>query len=241
MFYRYILSLLLYLFSTLLYAGEKLTFSYPETAGPAESAKLIIREAYSRIGIEIDTIGYPGLRGLYYSNKGETDGELFRAPGLSKNYPNLVMVNVPLRRGYLYFYVKKGREFSVDNGWLSIPEGYLLGYRRGVKVAERAVKKYNLYSHDVKDYEHLLLQLEAGHVDVIYMGINVAERIMNQHEITDLVRLEPPVYISEVYHYLHKRHVDLIPRIESELHQMKEKGELDILNKKGNKIIRAAK
>ncbi len=55
----------------------------------------ILREAYKRIGYNLQVKKYPASRAIYYSSQGAVDGELSRIAGLSKKYPELIQIKVP--------------------------------------------------------------------------------------------------------------------------------------------------
>ena len=59
-----------------------------------ETGKIILEEAYKRIGVPIAFKNFPGERALILTNGGITDGELFRIDKLNEKYPNLIQVPV---------------------------------------------------------------------------------------------------------------------------------------------------
>lgn len=218
-----ILSFIAYLcFVSPVSAQGVLVFSAIEGVPPVNSITKILRQAYKKLGITIKIIEYPGLRGLQYSNAGETDGEAFRTAGIEEQYPNLVRIEVPIQADKMYLCVKPGKEFIVD-GWESIPKNYVFGYQRGVKFAEYAVTKYEIQAESVRQPKQLILKLEAGRNDVVLLGIREHERFIKNQ---DIIRLEPPITINSLYHYLHIKHVALVPQITAELKKMETSGEI---------------
>ena len=67
-------------------ATEVIVFSALEDSGPQEVAKLVLREAYERIGFTVRFSTLPGERALLESNAGRTDGEVARIGGIEKKY-----------------------------------------------------------------------------------------------------------------------------------------------------------
>ncbi len=95
------MKLLLRLFIVILFpcstlqAMEALIFSKPgPTDHIANISEIVLRKAYERIGVKIDTHYFPAERALYMSNSGLVDGEVNRIIGLEKKYPNLIRVPV---------------------------------------------------------------------------------------------------------------------------------------------------
>jgi len=62
----------------------------------ATISEMVLREAYRRLGRTLVVHQLPGERSLVYANEGKMDGELYRKLGLDRDYPNLVIVPVPL-------------------------------------------------------------------------------------------------------------------------------------------------
>lgn len=209
-------------------AQDGLVFSGVEGAYPIHSVGKVLRRAYQKIGIQVAIRQYPGLRGLLYSDGGVVDGEAFRIEGIEKEYSNLIRIKIPVQIDDMYLYVKQGKEFTVK-GWDSIPKSYYLGYVRGVKFIEYAVAKHDLRAETVSNYNQLFLKLELDRSDGVVAGIFLGKRYFERNQLTDIVRLSPPIHKSYLYHYLHKKHGDLVPRITSVLKKMEAGGEIELI------------
>jgi polar amino acid transport system substrate-binding protein len=207
-------------------AQEKLILSVIEGTPPAKAVSEILRQAYSQLGIQLKFQYFPALRGLVYSNKGETDGEAFRVDGIEKEYPNLVRVDVAVRMDLMYLFVKKGKGFVV-NGWGSIPKEYSLCYQRGIKFAEYAVVEYGLQAETVETTEQLFRKLQRDRNDVILAGGSEGAQLISQLQYDNIIRLAPPIYTTYLYHYLHREHADLVPKITAVLEKMETRGEIE--------------
>lgn len=220
------LSLLLFLgLSGSVSAQDTLVFSAIENTPPATTVGEVLRQAYQKLGIQVTLQEYPGLRGLAYSNEGTTDGEAFRVAGIEKEYPNLIQVEVPVRFDHMHLFVKQGKEFVIE-GWGSIPKEYIIGYLRGLKFAEYAIVEHGLQAEAVSSVEQLFLKLDAGRNDVILTGVEDGARWIQQLELHDIVRLDPPIQTNKLYHYLHVKHADLVPKITAVLKEMEANGEI---------------
>ena len=100
-------------------------------------AELVLREAYRRLGRTLVVHQLPGERSLVYANEGKMDGELYRKLGLDRDYPNLIIVPVPLLTFELVIFTR-GTSFVV-NGWDSL-RPYTMGFVRGNKIAQENTK-----------------------------------------------------------------------------------------------------
>ena len=94
----------------------------------------ILREAYKKIGITAEINFLPNERALLYSNKGTTDGETARVLAITNEFPNLVVVPVPLRRIAIVGYSTKNEVIPIT-GWESL-KPYKIVFVRGSKILQ---------------------------------------------------------------------------------------------------------
>ncbi len=80
------------------YAQEPLVITVVTLGIFTETGKIILEEAYKRIGVPIAFKNFPGDRALILTNDGITDGELFRIDKLNETYPNLIQVPADIGR-----------------------------------------------------------------------------------------------------------------------------------------------
>lgn len=212
-------------FPATLMAQTQLVFSSIDNINTFAMIEEVLRQAYQRLQIDISVIPLPAKRALRSANTGLSDGEAARVKSIEKEYPNLIRIDVPIRIDPMHLYVRVGDEFSV-NGWDSIPKSCVLGYRRGVKFAEYAVTEYSL-RHSINTSEMVLFeQLNKELIDIVLASpIGAAKMIREQH-IDNIVQLDPPIHVSYLYHYLHKKHRELVPAITRALQEMESEGKI---------------
>lgn len=200
-------------------AAEKLVFSAIQGSIQTVISEKVVAEAYRRMGIEISVTTYPGKRSLIYANEGKADGELFRIAGMDKEFPNLLMVPVPVNTldGMVY---TKEKEFTVK-GWESL-RPYRIGIRRGVQFSEIGCASMN--TTIVNSNEQLFEILDQGKVDIIVItrenGLDVAQRL----KMPGIRALEPPIESYPLYHYLHVKNRRLVPQLTAVLQTMEKEG-----------------
>ncbi len=203
----------------------------PNSAGTAIS-EVITRKAYKRIGIDVEIRKYPAVRALKLANSGKVDGEVQRIDGITKTYKNLIQVRPAI--SYL-----EGTAFArtttfVVKGWESL-RPYRIGYTRGIKFVERNVR--NMDSKAVSDYKNLFQMLGKDRFNVI-----VSARINGLYQIQKLgirgVReLTPAIMRFDLFHYLHKKHANLVPKISAVFAEMAASGELAAIRKHVIKVM----
>jgi polar amino acid transport system substrate-binding protein len=204
--------------------AKTLEFSCIEETPDIEISRLVLAEAYGRLGIEIKIQELPGLRALKYANEGLTDGELFRAAGIEAEYVNLIRIHVPINTVDVVV-ITKNISFEVT-GWQSL-KPYHIGVQSGITFIESSISKMEgLNVSRVKSSSQLLRMLNNERIDAV-----VAPRISALLSLTDqkfktMKILEPPLQILPLFHYLSKKHQALAPELENVLHKMEADGEI---------------
>ena len=203
-------------------ATEPLEFSAIENSINTLISERVVAEAYRRIGIQITTKQYPAARAIKLSANGSMDGELFRIGGLEKAYPNLVQVPVPINvmEGVV---LTKHTDFPVD-GWQSL-KPFRVGIQRGIMFAERGTASiHGLKTHAVNSNEQLFGMLSKNRTDIIVVSRLNGLQTLKTLRIPDIHILEPPIETYFLYHYLHRKHRHLVPRLTAALKEMEAEG-----------------
>jgi len=202
-------------------AQTKLVLVTPPNSIDTVISEVITREAYRRIGIQVVIKKYPGERALRLANAGKVDGEVQRINGISANYHNLVQVYPAINyiEGAAF---SKTKDFKIA-GWNSL-KPYRLGYIRGIKFAERNTKEMD--STAVGDYPGLFQMINDKRLDVIISPRLNGLFQMKQLGITGVLNLQPAIMRFDLFHYLHQKHVKLVPKISAVFQAMQKAGEL---------------
>ncbi|MFZ6861516.1 substrate-binding periplasmic protein [Undibacterium sp. Ji67W] len=183
---------------------------------PATSiAEKIIETAYQRLGFHIFINYLPGERSLRSANNGETDGELYRKLGMERDYPNLVIVPVPLLI-YDIVIFSNGTNFVV-NGWESL-RPYTIGFVKGIKIIEQNTVGMRLESAPTlrQAFQKMLL----GRSDLVVANRASGLDALNEMKQSEITMLSPSLTIFPVFHYLNKKHAELVPALTEILQKM---------------------
>jgi polar amino acid transport system substrate-binding protein len=218
LYLRIFLSIVLCLILTGSALAEGLVFS--KIAGnPAYISEVILKEAYRRLGIEISTNILPGERALKSANAGELDGDIHRVIGLEKIYPNLIRVPFAVNslEGMIF---TKNRDLSV-NSWDDL-KPYSIGLRTGMKFAELGTRGMNVTS--VEKTDQLFKMIESNRLDVIVSTRIEGLMLTKQMKLDDVFPVEPPIVDLKLFHYVHKKHEALIPKLVQVLNDMAKEG-----------------
>jgi polar amino acid transport system substrate-binding protein len=179
----------------------------------------VARAAFSRIGLDLTVVPLPIERALINANAGIEDGDLFRAAGFEKDYPNLVQVPQPLMEQEFVAFVRRPDIEVRDRSDL---ERYSVAHITGQKVIERYLKDIKNVT-TVRDHEQLAALLASGRADVIinnrWVGLLVAQKAGVAVRV-----IEPPLLRTPMYVYLHRRHEAFVAPLAAALAETRQDG-----------------
>lgn len=171
-------------------------------------AEQILREAYRRLGINLNVHKLPGERTLVYANDGKMDGELYRKLGMEREYPNLIIIPVPLQTYEIVIFTR-GTSFFVS-GWESL-RPYTLGFVRGIKIVQENTQGMKVEA--VPAMPQAFEKLMMGRTDLVLGNRSSGMAIIKAMNLEGVTVLEPPLASFPVFHYLHKKHEALVPEL----------------------------
>ncbi|MER2490514.1 substrate-binding periplasmic protein [Catenovulum sediminis] len=176
----------------------------------------ILSQAYAELGIKIKVKYYPSPRALYMSNSGRLDGELGRVKLILQQYPNLQIVPVKIADLEVMYITLKELNFTYSS--IEQVNKLKVGRIRGGKYIENLTRQADAI--ETQNTRQLLLLLERKRIDIIALDRSMGEIALSQYHsnrITSYIDTENRV---PIYHFLHKKQADLIPKIKSVLEKM---------------------
>jgi polar amino acid transport system substrate-binding protein len=185
----------------------------------------ILKTGYKRLGIPIEIVEMPGKRALLESSQGRIDGEVHRIFRVGDDYPSLIRIPTPIN------YIEPtvfAKNLKVTVGGCSDLKEHRVGIVRGVKHAEECAG--GMENVQIVNSSKLLMQiLHRDRVDVV-----ITARVNGLHQLKELNlegihALSPPLGREPVYHYLHKKHKALVPKIDGVFKEMQKDGTLERL------------
>ncbi len=203
------------------HAGKPLVFSTIQGGAVARIVMPILTSAYAELGIDVEFKFYPPSRGVLVADAGMYDGETFRGMDFIEEATNLLPVMVVIIEVDWWVYAKD-IQFEVD-GYKSLAP-YSVSSRRGILAADN-ILQYARKKQMLNTFEQTLLTLDAGRVDLAIIPARVAFAILKKKPL-DIYPLSPPIRVDKLYHFLHKKHKKLIPKITQVLKRMEKDGEI---------------
>ncbi len=218
--------LLFFLFFTLsTLSAKEMVFSTLKGMYIAKICSQVLIEAYQKLDVKLEIIDYPAKRAILMSNSGDIDGEVMRVEGAENDYPNLIRVKPQICAMESRVYVKN-KKFQFE-GWHSM-KSFIIGIHRGHLYAAKGTRGMNAVEIDTDD--QLMRMLNKGRLDLVVSQVPDALRSIIKFNLTEIHSLDPSISYFPLYHYLHKKHVDLIPEIEMILKGMDNEGRMDVIN-----------
>ena len=199
----------------------KVLLSTPSQDGMLD---LIAKEAFYRLGMEIEVPYFPTERSLKMADGGLTDGELNRVAGMEKNYPNLVRVDENMM-DFQFVGFALQQPPLMEGKWENL-KLYQVGFIKGWKILEANIGDYPNITlfHSA---EALFQGLVRGRVDIIIYGKLIGLAVMKELGINNVTVLQHPFASKKMYMYLHKKHRSTAPAVADALSQMKRDGVYD--------------
>jgi polar amino acid transport system substrate-binding protein len=180
----------------------------------------ILTEAFRRLGMTLKIVNLPSERALQNANQGIDDGNFVRIEGMEKMYPNLIRVPEPITT--LEFSAFTKNDTIRIAGWESLAP-YRVGIINGWKIVENGVAGVRSVTK-VRDEHALFPMLLAGKIDIAVYDRRQGEYALRQLGAKGVSVAQPPLVVRPMYPYLHKRHADLVPKLDRTLKAMKKDG-----------------
>jgi len=222
------------MFSTVSYA-QTITIAQIQNNPDQILGSMLLKEIYKRANIPLKFIIMPGKRALIESSNGRVDGETHRIYSVAEKYQTLIRVPTPLTYFEPTAFSKKSKP-SVS-GWSSLSDYGIIGMVRGMQYAKiglSGVENIRI----VTDSIQLMKMLDTGRIDIAVTTKFNGLYHISELNLPSIIALTPAIERHNVYHYLHKKHIKLIPKINAIIKSLKDSGELELLRSKFiNKIL----
>jgi polar amino acid transport system substrate-binding protein len=192
-------------------------FSKPDETGIID---LVVKEAFRRVGIEINIIAVPAERALLNASEGIEDGIFSRIAGMSEKYPGLVQVPEKIVD---FEFVAFSRKIDVETkGWESL-QPYDIAIITGWKILEENIRGTRSL-HKVRDVSILFNLLARDQVDIVIYSRLGGVFTIREMGLKEIKVLEPPLAGREMFLYLNWKHAGLVAPVSESLRKMKEDG-----------------
>lgn len=190
--------------------------SLPDHSGWLDN---MLRDAFSRIGVEVEFVILPSERSLSDADAGIIDGDSNRIAGLESTFTHLTRVpESNMDYEFMAFSTTPGIKLQ---GWESL-NAYIVSYVIGWKILEQNVKAAEIYK--VASPQQLFSLLKAGRTDLALYDRFGGNYYLKELKIEQGYAVEPPLAHREMFLYLNSKHAALVPRLAEAIRAMKADG-----------------
>lgn len=195
----------------------------------------VIQEVFKPYSIGVEVYEMPGSRVISQVNNGQVDGDLSRVEDFKNvsdaDTSNYLRVNEPIVLIEIVMVTLAEKEMFLPITWETVNQG-TVAFLRGSKT----IRKYiDLQNRVALSFSINVLEMVANkRVGSAVMFASVAENLLNQNpQLKEKLVIQRPAILSfNLFMYLNKKHILLIPKIEHSLKQLKNGGVLErIANK----------
>lgn len=205
------------------FSEQKLTFRAPEEGPFTQYVTAVLEEAYEKLGIELEYIELPRLRGEQLAAEGTIAGELGRTALLEDKRRHLRRVPFPL---FTFDIIAVADRRNC--GYCPLSEMKSLAYVNGMDSITKLVENLPYEPSIVTpiDIEQVVKLLDSGRIQMAFMGdfqFENSDLKDNPHLITHKLSTEVG------FHYLNEEHARLIPQLTYHLQTMRDNGRMKAL------------
>lgn len=214
-----LLLLFLYLsfLTTNIYANKQLIIATGEKQNSPfnKISKEILTEAYKKIDVDVNFQAVPSLRSLVMSDEGKIDGEMHRILGIEKKFLNLIRIPISINKINVVVFTKN-KDIIINK--IDDLKHYKIGIRRGVQFAENISYGMNVYK--LEKIDQLFNMLQLGRIDIAIETSFAGIKTIKKLNLDGIHISETPILTKKLYHYLNKKHKEIIPLITKSLKEM---------------------
>lgn len=201
-----------------------LKFNRPADTPQANYVLELLDLAYNEVGYKLKLIDFSQSSALIAANEGLLDGQLGKVPGLTPQYPNLHKIDVPMFTFNLQLLSYCDECNLKDMSSLAIQSNYQAAFQY---LKQHTFPGYLLQVKSTSALLNLLTQKQVEAALVIDFHIHAYK----QNLIDAGVHFKNIKAIN-TYHYLHKKHAHLLPRLTKVLNELQQNGTMDRLKRK---------
>jgi polar amino acid transport system substrate-binding protein len=145
------------------------------------------------------------------------------------------LIKIPTEINYIEPTVFSKDKYFLLDGCSSL-KGKLIGRVRGVKYAELCTKDMDNVAI-FSDSGSLMKSLNRNIIDYAITAYFNGLVQLKKLGSSSVISLKPPLRKRPLFHYLHKKHKNIIPELEGIISEMAKTGELDLIRQQQIQII----
>ena len=164
--------------------------------------------AYNQLGYKVTFDRILVARAREMVNAGRLDGIMVAEKEIEQHYNNIVRVPVLLAKGTLILHCNK--HVSCQMSALN-DENNVIGVTSGFSISSIFMKQRRASIYPIKNTKNLGVMLTKGRLD--YVLITDIEQLGSLGNLNKSKLHSVEVFSTQGYHYIHKKHVKLLPQL----------------------------
>ncbi len=219
-----LITAILFNFFTMTAWATSYHFAAIEHLAEQEVGKIIITAVYKKLGYDIEISSYPGKRAEHDASKGIKDGEIMRIWTYGDQNPSLVRVPTPYYYLVTTAFIRKDTQVEIYSK--ADLAKYRLGRVRGIKHTDNITEDMpNVV--EANSTANMFKLLDKGIIDVALADYIDGQWVIANHPSLSNIYAHPEFLAKwSLYHYLHKKHQALVPKVDKVIKEMTNSGEL---------------
>lgn len=214
--------------------AETITISTVEGLPLSDICSHIIEKVYEKAGYELKIIPMPPARATFEVTTGRIDGETHRIGSYGEDHPSLIQVP------FSYYSIQVVLYTNMDNParYASIEDLPLYRYAilRGIKNSKDLTAEFPNVQ-EVDDSLTMFKLLLLNRTDFAVTSNIFGDAFLHKNGIEGITTHQIPLQNTDLYHYLHIDHADIVPIIYRTMRDMAASGELDLIIKEAERLI----
>lgn len=186
---------------------------------PSQIARVILIEAYARIGCQAEFQAFPPLRMFNELDNGRIDALIIAEASFAKEHPQSVQVKVPILHDELLAFSKKPLNVR---SWEDL-RAQRIGFIRGMLIIEQKLASGSRLN-PVSGPEPLFLMLEAGRTDAVVTSGLIGQLMVRDLGLKNITPVGAVLERIPLFHFLAPKNADLAAALESALEEMRASG-----------------
>ena len=198
-------------------------FVYIEDLIEQQVGQLIIETVYQQMGIEVNMLAQPASRSERSLNMGMLDGEVMRIYAYGEMNHNVIRVPTSYYTVETVAFIKKDRgitSITTDNLHL-----FSVARVRGIKHTQMVSKDLRNVAELTSSHQ-LIRFVHLGRSDIALTSRAEGLFTIRTQGFDDVIDIAEPLNTLPLFHYLHKKHADLVPLVDKKIRELKASGKL---------------
>lgn len=201
-------------------AGLRLGVDTNNQSGLSMASRAVLERAYRKLGLSLQFEPLPLRRSLRMAASGEIEGEAHRMAEIADHTPGLLKVPVAINRLEVRAYTRAPRLAPVR--WSELQQLRVSFQRGSMSVESRLPEVRKVESRDL---EEAIRQLRMDMSDVALLTQPANPNQIHESLVRGLTMSAEPLDVIPLFHVLHERHAELLPRLAAVLQALEASGE----------------